>query len=362
METKISTTRKGYELLEEWYHEMLAQHIEKASILKIEADNIFNKVKENADSFIYYSLLRFRYQMLKGNFEKGLEGLEYINGMPDGLLKYYYHFFKFIYATEVGNYNSAEKHLESASDLLDMMSDEKEKAEYNYRVALYKYYISQPTLAINYATKALDYFSSHEGYETKKGACENTLGMACITLEQFELAEEYLISALNMFQKLDEQSLVLKVRSNLGVLYAEQNLSDSAIRHLEEVYKACQHTKLHYQRRVIFLLAREHIKLKQHNDATFYIKEGLKSCNQEYSYHLNILECINNNESIKKLEEIVNESLSYFKEQELWKDIQIYTELLAGKWYNVGAKEKACEYYHLGHEARTLLKEKGRLK
>ncbi|WP_338260007.1 tetratricopeptide repeat protein, partial [Bacillus anthracis] len=192
-------------------------------------------------------------------------------------------------------------------------------------------YISQPTLAINYATKALDYFSSHEGYETKKGACENTLGMACITLEQFELAEEYLISALNMFQKLDEQSLVLKVRSNLGVLYAEQNLSDSAIRHLEEVYKACQHTKLHYQRRVLFLLAREHIKLKQHNDATFYIKEGLKDCNQEYSYHLNILECINNNESIEKLEEIVNESLSYFQEQELWKDIQIYTELLAGK-------------------------------
>lgn len=47
--------------------------------------------------------------------------------MPDGLLKYYYHFFKFIYATEVGNYNSAEKHLESASDLLDMMSDEKKK-------------------------------------------------------------------------------------------------------------------------------------------------------------------------------------------------------------------------------------------
>lgn len=83
--------------------------------------------------------------MLKGNFEKGLEGLEYIKGMPDGLLKYYYHFFKFIYTTEVGDYNSAEKHLESASDLLDMMSDEKEKAEYNYRVALYKYYISQPT-------------------------------------------------------------------------------------------------------------------------------------------------------------------------------------------------------------------------
>lgn len=88
----------------------------------------------------------------------------------------------------------------------------------------------------------------------------------------------------------------------------------------------------------------------------------MKDCNQEYSYHLNILECINNNESIEKLEEIVNESLSYFQEQELWKDIQIYTELLAGKWYNVGAKEKACEYYRLGHEARTLLKRKGAFK
>ncbi|PEB51427.1 hypothetical protein CON65_10890 [Bacillus pseudomycoides] len=357
-----TVVNKEYELLKEWYHEMLSQHLDKAAVLKKEADNIFNNAKENTDSFIYYSLLNFRYRMLNGDFEKEFEAFDYIKDMPDCLLKYYYHFFKFIYDTEVGNYNNAEYHCELAGNLLNMIPNEAEKAEYYYRVALYHYYLSQPTLAINYATKALDYFSSHEDYEIKVGACKNTLGMACVTLEQFDMAEEYLISALNMFQQLNEHPLALKVRSNLGVFYAEQNLSDLAIRHLTEVFKGCQHTKEHYQRRVTFLLAREHIKLNENKDATFYIAEGLKVCNREYKYHLNILKSINNNEPIEKLEEVVTEALSYFKEQDLWKDVQIYTELLAVKWYNMGVKDKACDYYHLSHEARTLLKEKGRLK
>ncbi|EOW9527325.1 tetratricopeptide repeat protein [Bacillus cytotoxicus] len=353
---------KGYDLLDEWYQKMLSQQLDKAMVLKKEIDDKFSNRKKHTDSFIYYSLLNFRYQMLTGDFEKGLEGFDYIKDMPDCFLKYYYHFFQFIYHTETGNYNCAEYHRELVANLLDMMPNEAETAEYHYRIALYHYYLSQPTLAIHYATKALEYFSSQEDYETKVGACKNTLGMACVTLEQFEMAEEYLISALNTFQQLNEHTLVLKVRSNLGVFYAEQNLSDLAIRHLTEVFRGCQYSKAHYQKRITFLLAREHIKLKKNKEAAFYIDEGLKVCNREYNYHLNVLKSINNNESIESLEAVVIEALSYFKEQELWKDVQIYTELLAVKWYNMGDKDKASDYYHMGYEARNLLKEKGRLK
>ncbi|WP_242143135.1 MULTISPECIES: tetratricopeptide repeat protein [unclassified Bacillus cereus group] len=353
---------KGYDLLDEWYQKMLSQQLDKAMVLKKEIDDKFSNRKKHTDSFIYYSLLNFRYQMLTGDFEKGLEGFDYIKDMPDCFLKYYYHFFHFIYHTETGNYNCAEYHREIAANLLDMMPNEAETAEYHYRIALYHYYLSQPTLAIHYATKALEYFSEYEGYKAKVGACQNTLGMACITLQQYEMAEEYLVSALNIFEHENELRAALTVRYNLGVFYADQNLSELAIRHLTDVFREFGQPRAPYQKKGIHVLAKEHFKLGNFKEANFYIEEGFKDCTTEYKYHFTILKTMLDNEPIEKLEKIMLDSISFFKEQDLWNEIQKYSEILAVKWYNMGEKDKASDYYHMGYEARNLLKEKGRLK
>ncbi|MGI2731732.1 tetratricopeptide repeat protein [Bacillus cytotoxicus] len=353
---------KGYDLLDEWYQKMLSQQLDQAMVLKKAMDDKFNNMKKHTDSFIYYSLLNFRYQMLTGDFEKSLEGFDYIKDMPDCFLKYYYHFFHFIYHTETGNYNCAEYHRELAANLLDMMPNEAETAEYHYRIALYHYYLSEPTLAIHYATKALEYFSSQEGYETKVGACKNTLGMACVTLEQFEMAEEYLIAALNILERNNEEKAALTVRYNLGLFYADQNLSELAVRHLTDVFEKFTYPRAPYQKRGMYVLAREHFKLGNLAEAQFYIHEGLQCCTEEYDHHFTILKTMIENKSITNLEKCILEGISYFKKQDLWKDVQIYSELLAIKWYNMGMKEKASDYYHMSHEAKNLLKEKGRLK
>ena len=59
-------------------------------------------------------------------------------------------------------------------------------------------------------------------------------------------------------QKHNEEKLILIVRHNLGLLYATQNLSKLAIRHLSEVTeKNIAHFK------AVFLQAREHYKLRK---------------------------------------------------------------------------------------------------
>nr|WP_243526234.1 tetratricopeptide repeat protein [Bacillus pseudomycoides] len=361
MEIGVVTSAE-YKLLQNWYHEMFSQHIEKARILKKEVDSNLHRIKETKEIFTYYSLLEFRYQMLSGNFENDLEGFEFIQDQSDSFLKYYYHFFKFIYATEVGNYSSAEYHYERAEQLLIIILDEAEKAEFHYRVALYYYYLSQPTLAINHVNKSLDFFNENVGYETKVGACKNTLGMACVTLGQFDLAEEYLVSALNTFQQENEERPALTVRYNLGLFYADQDLSELAIRHLTSAFKQFGHPKEPYQKRGTYVLAREHFKLGNFKEANFYVEEGVQSCTKEYIYHFTILKAMIENESLEKLEELVLEAISYFKEHELFKDIQVYTEELAAKWYGAGDECKAGKYFYMSYEAKNLLKEKGRLK
>lgn len=164
------------------------------------------------------------------------------------------------------------------------------------------------------AERLLEYISDeleHAGYEVKVASCENTLGTACIFLKQFEQAEEHLNRSIDILQKQNEEKLILVVRHNLGLLYAMQNLSPLAIRHLFEV---TEKNPNHYK--ALFLQAREHYKLQETNIAQELIEKGLKVCdeigNEEYVYHFNILRLLNENKSIE-LVEGVKKGISYFK-------------------------------------------------
>ena len=96
------------------------------------------------------------------------------------------------------------------------------------------------------------------GYEVKVASCETALGTARIFLKQFEKAEEHFNRSIDLLQKHNEEKLILIVRHNLGLLYATQNLSKLAIRHLSEVTeKNIAHFK------AVFLQAREHYKLRK---------------------------------------------------------------------------------------------------
>ncbi|MBE5088247.1 tetratricopeptide repeat protein [Bacillus thuringiensis] len=141
------------------------------------------------------------------------------------------------------------------------------------------------------------------GYEVKVASCETALGTARIFLKQFEKAEEHFNRSIDLLQKHNEEKLILIVRHNLGLLYATQNLSKLAIRHLSEVTeKNIAHFK------AVFLQAREHYKLRKTNIVKELIEKGLavfmELGNEEYVYHFNILRSLNEDEAIKLLEEV----------------------------------------------------------
>jgi tetratricopeptide (TPR) repeat protein len=352
---EVITKQEITKLLNDWYQEMRVQHAIKARKLKEEIDCKIDRIEEDQDLLIYYSLLDFRHQMLTGDFKADFT--QPISEQQTNIfLKYYYHFFKFIYFMEIGNYSDAKNYYEIAEELLADIPDEAEKAEFNYRVAIFNYYVSQPVLSIHYAIKAQDFFAKHEGYEVKIGACKNLLGTACTILEQYEIAEEYLLDALDIFQKANEHSLVIKVRHNLGLLYADQDLSEVAIRHLTDVFNENRRI------RATYLLAREHYKLKRTQEASKYIEEGMKSCSEEYKYHFSVLKAKNDNLPVGEAEGIFLSAIEYLKKREMWKDVIMYNKELANKWFDAGDKEKAITYFRMGYEAKQTLHKKGTLK
>ncbi|HDX9579845.1 hypothetical protein M3215_15580 [Bacillus cytotoxicus] len=364
MNIKLIGNEKLTNLLNTWYQEIRAQHIQKAQQLKIEIDEMIRNLKEDTNLLFYYSLLDFRFKVLVDSMSITPTSFDQVDSLynhTDDFLSYYYHFFKAIHATILTRNSEARDHYEKAESLLKDVLDELEKAEFNYRIANFYLHTYQPLEAIKHVMKAREIYSKHVGCENNTAACDNIFGAACVDIKQFPQAEESFNSAINILRKQNEDTLILRVRSNLGFLYGSQNLSTLAIRHLSEVtHKIPNHFK------AIFLEAREHFKLGESNIAEELIERGIAICrqieNEEYQYHFSILELMNKGVTAEFLEEIILKAIPYFDKEKLFNYTQEYTEKLAIKFYDEDNHSKASEYFYLSHQAKEKTFEKGALK
>ena len=364
MNVQMKGNEQITKLLNDWYQAMLQQQLEKAANLKREVEEKVSDIKEDENLLLYYSLLNFRYKVLTDGFNITKDSFNEINSFDipnNSFLSYYYHFFKAIHSTIITNYNEASKQFEKAEALLQYIPNELEKAEYNYRISAFFYYTKQPISTVMYVNKAIEIFSKHSGYEMNIALAENLLGLTAIQIKQYEQAEEYLNSAINTLQRQNNETLLLRARHNLGWLYASQNLSELAIRHLSEVTK-----KIPNHFKAIFLQAREHTKLSEINTAKKLIENGINLCteleNEEYIHHFTILKVLNNNAPIDELERIILEGISFFDKKSLHNYIQEYSEKLAFRFYEEGDHIKSSKYFHMGAQAKEKTIKKGALK
>lgn len=91
------------------------------------------------------------------------------------------------------------------------------------------------------------------------------------SLKEFEMAEEYFISAIDLFRNFGNESDVLVTRQNLGLMYAEQKRSSLAIRYLSEVNQ-----KMPNNYRALFIEAKQYLKLGETEIALGLIEKGYK--------------------------------------------------------------------------------------
>ncbi|PGM94550.1 hypothetical protein [Bacillus cereus] len=366
-----TNNEKVMELLNEWYVEIRSRRVGNAQRLKEQIDSKIYKLKDERDEsvqdqnlLLYYSLLEFRYNYLIDNLgvsKDSFSKIETLKQPTDNFLAYYYHFFKAIYCSETGNQNDAREEYEKAENFLKYVPDELEKAEFYYKIATFHYYTQQALLAVKYASKAKEMYSNYCGYEANVAFCDNVLGLACTYLKEWALAEEHYAAAMNEYQKIGEERFILMVRHNLGWMYATQNLSALAIRYLSEVVEKSPN---HYK--AIYVKAKEHYKLKEHEIASELIERGLRISNElhqeEYKHRNKILQGLNNSLLAEELEKIVLAGIDYFEREELYDNVQEYYESLASRFYEEDLHLKASKYFHLGLQARKKSVEKGALK
>ncbi|WP_242267264.1 Rap family tetratricopeptide repeat protein [Bacillus cereus group sp. BfR-BA-01518] len=364
MKVQTQKNEQITQMLNDWYSEIRARHLGSAHRLKLEIDKKIHSIEEDQNLLLYYSLLDFRYQYLmdslsisKDSFDK----IESFNTPTDNLLAYYYSFFKAIHSNIIGNYNLAKKYYDEAEIRLREIPDQLEHGEFYFKLSTFSCHNQQYVPALKQASKAKEIFSKYTGYELNIGYCNNISGLACTHLKEYELAEEYFISAMDIFQKEKEKQAILYVRHNLGFMYAKQNLSELAIRYLSEVIQ-----KLPNNYKAILIEACEHAKLNNKEKTLELLEKGLKIShelkNEEYQHRFNILLAINNEIPGEKLESIILAGMIYFEKENLYEYIHEYNEILAIKFYHEDDHSKASKYFYLSTKARKKSHNKGALK
>lgn len=364
MSAHVVTKEQIKHSLDDWYHSMLQQQVEKATRFKEEIDNKINHVEADQDVLLYYTLLNFRYNVLTDWVaikEDSFDQVESFEVPTEGFLAYYYHFFKAFHLRLITNYTEAKIQFDKAEKLLQYSINPFEKAEFNYRLGEFCYHSYQQVKSLEYIQKAKEEFSKQAGYENNLALCENIYGLCCIDLKQFELAEEGLNNALEVFQKAKHEKYVLMVRSNLGWMYGSQDLSELAIRHISEVVeKAPKHYK------AVFTMAEEYYKLGESELADKYIELGLQVCNElknkEFQYRFMILKELNKKLNTAELEKVIVEGISYFESENLLECVKEYTEKLAIKFYEEDDHLKASKYFYMSNKASKKYIAKGALK
>ncbi|MEK4736974.1 MULTISPECIES: response regulator aspartate phosphatase [Bacillus] len=361
----MTNTNEGINsLLKVWYENIIRCNINEALQIKTEINKRTNENELNLDQRFYLELFNFRYQVLTDGLSINKRSFDHIDSMnlpASNSIQFYYHFFKGIHRTILSDYNDAKIHFEQAEEFITSDLNELEKAEFMYRQGTYLYQTYQPLLAIEKVTEAKDILLKHNEYNVLVALCENVYGLSCIDLRQYNLAEESFDAAIDILRRESREELLLRVRSNIGWLYENQNLLSSAIRHLSEV-----NSKIANHVRALFSEAEAHFKLGETLRAEELINRGINVSkeidNKEYLHRFLILEQMNKLSNTNELEKVVIEGIQYFEQNNLLDAVYEYTEKLAIRFHEENNYRKASEYFYQSTVSQKKSMEKGALK
>jgi tetratricopeptide (TPR) repeat protein len=353
-------------LLNTWYVHLRNNEYSKAVALKLEIDNKIRDMEEDEDLLVYYSLLEFRHKILLKQFigtDLVLAKIEPFSENMSDMLTYYYHFFKGMYAYSMKNYEEAIGHYVQAEKKLDRVDDEIEKAEFHYKVASAYYYLVQNIISVHHVKKALSIFEKHEEYQKRTADSVMLLGLNLIDLKQFLEAEVLFHNGLSIAKEMDDKALQARFNHNLGFLYSEQNLLETAVTYLSNVISTEEHERPVYSLQAMYLLTKALFKLEQATEANKWFSKGMvlakKFNEEEFSTKFKLLNALYIQP--EEFEEVFQESIAYFENNRMWKAVEEYAEIFAGLYRDQAEYNKACDYYGKAVSARENIFEKERL-
>lgn len=280
--------------INDWYNVIRKHNIDEALIIKSEIEQKM-KSMDDKDLSIYYNLMSFRHQMMidyvdpaflkddRIELPEELKDSESKKEQFNGLIEYYFNFFRGMHEFNKGLFIKAILFYKRAEKKLDAVSDEIERAEFNYKVSEVYYHMKQTQVSLLYAMQAFQTYQAYEIYTVRRMHCEFVIAGNYDDLHRPDKALPYLESALYIAKLENNHRLIGAALYNLGNCFLKMGDFATATQYFRESVNRYVEGKLEFLTHSVeawFSLTQILFKQKDIHEAKRIYEEGLAQAYQ----------------------------------------------------------------------------------
>ncbi|MCR9040973.1 hypothetical protein QRX25_10295 [Bacillus sp. L381] len=348
-------------VLNNWYSAIMKGEIQAALTLKEDSERMLPDMEDNESVILYCQLIQLKHRMLLQRMDGNIDLPEpdQANSSIDGVLEYYYYFFKGIYEAHRSHNSNAIDFFKAAESKLNCIDDELEIAEFHYRIGTTYYHMKSTILSENHLNQALRIFCKHRDYSRRRLTCSIALALNYIDEMEFAKAEALLTECAQMSQALEDRYIFGLSVFNLGYMKIKENKLNDAVLYIEqalaidELKENAPFAYLH----CVYEAARSYFKLGQVKEALERLQEGfLKSTEADkkiFFLKFKTLHSLYVLEDNKK----VTECIQLLEKKKSFVDVEALALDIAHFYKHKKDFEKSVRYYEKSINAtRNILK------
>ncbi|MCC9024336.1 tetratricopeptide repeat protein [Bacillus nakamurai] len=370
MASVLSSSAVG-EKINEWYMYIRRFSIPDAEYLRREIKEELERIEDDQDLHLYYSLMEFRHNLMLEYLEP-LES-QRIEEQPrlsdlladidkkqvrlTGRLDYYFNFFRGMYELECREYLTAIQFFKKAESKLVFVKDRIEKAEFYFKMSESYYYMKQTYFSMDYARQAYEIYNEHTTYNIRLLQCHSLFATNFLDLKQYDEAIQHFKKAYAMAEAEQQPQLMGRTLYNIGLCFNSQVNYESAIDYIKRAIAVFEDGKIIPSLpQAYFLITQIHYKLgnmdlarQYHNKGVSYAKEAEDSL---YIMEYEFLESLYVNEPD---EEAISKCFDFLKAKMMYADLEDFALDVAKYYHERENFEKASAYFLKVEETRQQI-------
>ena len=356
---KVLSSHVGLKI-NEWYYHIQRFNVPDAEAYKEEIKSLLDHMEENQDLLLYFSLMEFRHKLMldylnplengkeRANFRELAMKIKKDQEKLTGLLDYYFNFFYGMYEFENYEYLNAITFYKRAEKKLSLVSDDIERAEFNFKIAEIYYHMKQNHMSMHHIAQAIDCYREKETYTVRQIQCSFVIGLNYIDMGCPEKALPHFINALEKATKSGTKRLEGSALYNLGLSYFHNDEIADAIKYFNDSINSFKERGYEHLNKILdplVMLTKSYFKSGQSDLGLYALNNGI-----ELAEKLKDDIFVNTFILLKSLyiENNVNrikEAMEYLESKSLFANLEDLSKDAAKHYNEAGDIERANEFY-----------------
>lgn len=346
--------------INEWYYHIQRFNVPDAEAYKEEIKSLLDDMEENQDLLLYFSLMEFRHKLMldylnplengkeRANFRELAMKIKKDQEKLTGLLDYYFNFFYGMYEFENYEYLNAITFYKRAEKKLSLVSDDIERAEFNFKIAEIYYHMKQNHMSMHHIAQAIDCYKEKNTYTVRQIQCSFVIGLNYIDMGCPEKAMPHFEYALKKASDNSTKRLKGSALYNIGLSYFHNDELLMAIKYFNESIHSFKEQGYEHLNKILdpmVMLTKSYFKTDQNDLGLYALNEGIELAGKlKDDIFLNtfiLLRSLYLENNVSRLKE----AMSYLESKFLYANLEDLSKDAAKHYNKAGDKERANEFY-----------------